>query len=50
MKVAQYKQRLTIRGDIYDVLIARVNGALDYDVRWRPNEYEPDGYVEQVQP
>jgi hypothetical protein len=49
-KVEQYKQRLTMRGAVYDALIARVNGALDYDVRWQPNEYEPDGFVERVRP
>ncbi len=49
-KVEQYKQRLTMRGEVYDALTARVNGALDYDVRWQPNEYEPDGFVERVRP
>jgi hypothetical protein len=49
-RVAQSKQRLTMRREIYDTLIARVNHALDYDVRWRPNEYEPDGFVERVRP
>ena len=39
-----------MRREIYDTLIARVNGALDYDVRWRPNEYESDGFVERVCP
>jgi hypothetical protein len=24
--------------------------ALDYDVCWQPNEYEPDGFVERVRP
>ena len=23
---------------------------LDYDVRWQPNEYEPDGFVERIRP
>ena len=49
-KVEQYKQRLTMRGEVYDALIARVGDALDYDVRWQPNEYEPDGFVERVRP
>jgi hypothetical protein len=49
-KVEQYKQRLTMRGEVYDALVARVNGALDYDVRWQPNEDEPDGFVERVRP
>jgi hypothetical protein len=47
-KVEQYRQRLTMRGEVYDALIARVNGVLDHDVRWQPNEYEPDGFVERV--
>ena len=49
-KIEQYKQRLTMRGEVYDALIARVNGALDYEVRWQPNEYESDGFVERVRP
>jgi len=32
-KVEQYKQRLTMRGEIYDALTERVGGALDYDIR-----------------
>jgi hypothetical protein len=47
-QVAQ--QRLTMRGEVYDPLVARVGGALDYDVRWQPNKYEPDGFVERVRP
>jgi hypothetical protein len=34
--VKQYKQRLTMRREVYDTLIARVGDALDYDVRWQP--------------
>jgi hypothetical protein len=49
-KVEQYKQRLTMRGDVYDALTRRVGDALDYDVRWQPNEYEPDGFIERVRP
>jgi hypothetical protein len=49
-KVEQYKQRLTMRGEVYDALIERVGGALDYGVRWQPNEYESDGFVERVRP
>jgi hypothetical protein len=37
-------------GEVYAVLVARGGGALDYDVRWQPNEYEPDGFVERVRP
>ncbi len=44
------EQRLTMRSDVYDALVARVGGALDYDVRWQPNEHEPDGFVERVRP
>jgi hypothetical protein len=49
-KVEQHRQRLTMRGEVYDALTERVNGALDYDVRWQPNEYEPEGFVERVRP
>jgi hypothetical protein len=49
-QVEQHRQRLTMRGEVYDALIARVNGALDYDVRWQHGEYEPDGFVERVRP
>jgi hypothetical protein len=49
-KVEQHRQRLTMRGEVYDALIERVNGALDYDVRWQPNEYESEGFVERVRP
>ena len=43
-------QRLTMRGQVYEALAARVGSALDYDIRWQPNEYEPDGFVEHVRP
>ena len=43
-------QRLTMRGEVYEALAERVGSALDYDVRWQPNEYEPDGFVERVRP
>ena len=49
-KVEQYKQRLTMRGEVYDAIIAKVNGALDYDRRWQPNEYESEGFVERICP
>lgn len=49
-KVEQYTQRLTMRGEVYAALAERVGSALDYDVRWQPNEYEPDGFVERVRP
>ena len=49
-KVEHSKQRLTMRGEIYDALIARVGDALDYEIRWQPNEYESDGFVERVRP
>ena len=49
-KVDQYKQRLTMRGEVYDALTEQVNGALDYEVRWQPKEYEPEGFVERVRP
>lgn len=37
-------QRLTIRAEVYEALAERVGDALDYDVRWQPNEYEPEGF------
>jgi hypothetical protein len=49
-KVEQRRQRLTMPGEVYDALVARVGSALDYDLRWQPNEYEPDGFVERVRP
>src|SRR3989442_978248 len=48
--VERSTQRLTMRGEVYEVLAERVGGTLDYDVRWQPNEYEPDGFVERVRP
>jgi hypothetical protein len=49
-KVEQHRQRLTMRGEVYDALTRRVSGALDYDVRWQPNEYESEGFIERVRP
>jgi hypothetical protein len=49
-KVEHSKRRLTMRGEVYDALIARLGDALDYDVRWQPNEYEPEGFTERVRP
>jgi hypothetical protein len=46
----QHHLRLTMRAEVYEVLAGRVGSALDYDVRWQPNEYEPDGFVERVHP
>jgi hypothetical protein len=43
-------QRLTMRGEVYAALAERVGTALDYEIRWQPNEYEPDGFVERVRP
>jgi len=48
--VERSTQRLTMRGEVYDALAERVGCALDYDIRWQPNEYEPDGFVERVRP
>jgi hypothetical protein len=47
-KVEPSTQRLTMRGEVYAALAERVGSALDYDVRWQPNEYEPDGFVASV--
>ena len=43
-------QRLTMRSAVYELLAERVGGALDYEVRWQPNEYESDGFIERVRP
>jgi hypothetical protein len=49
-KIEHRRQRLTMRGEVMGALIAKVNGALDYDRRWQPNEYKSDGFVERVRP
>lgn len=49
-QVEQHQQRLTMRSEIYELLAERVGDTLDYEVRWQPNEYEPDGFVERVRP
>ncbi len=49
-RVEQRGQRLIMRVEVYVALAERVGSALDYDVRWQPNEYEPDGFVERVRP
>jgi hypothetical protein len=46
----QHELRLTMRAEVYAALVERVGSTLDYDVRWQPNEYEPDGFVEHVRP
>ena len=46
----QHTQQLTMASEAYDALVARVGSALDYDIRWQPNEEEPDGFVERVHP
>lgn len=48
--IAHNQLRLIMPSEVYAALVERVGGALDYDVRWRPNEYEPDGFVERVRP
>ena len=35
--------QLTMRSEVYDALVAHVGSALDYDIHWQPNAYEPDG-------
>ena len=47
---ATVTQRLAMRAEVYDALAERVGDALDYDIRWQPNEYEPDSFVERVRP
>jgi hypothetical protein len=49
-KVEHRRRQLTMRGAVYDAFTVRGNGALDYDARWQPNEYEPDGFIERVHP
>jgi len=49
-KVEHHQQRLSMSSEVYEMLAERVGGALDYEVRWQPNEYEPDGFVEHVRP
>lgn len=46
----QHHLRLTMRAEAYEALVERVGSALDYDVRWQPNEYEPDDFVEHIRP
>jgi hypothetical protein len=43
-------QRLTLHGEVYATLVERVGSALDHDIRWQPNEYEPEGFVERMRP
>ncbi len=50
LDIAVAAQRLTMRAEAYAALVERVGSTLDYDVRWQPNEYEPDGFVERVRP
>jgi hypothetical protein len=45
-----WTQRLTMSGEVWAALAERVVSTLDYHVRWQPNEYEPDGFVERVRP
>ena len=40
--------QLTLCTEVYDALVAHVGSALDCDIRWQPNEDEPDGFVERV--
>jgi hypothetical protein len=50
LDIAVLAQCLTMRVEVYELLIERVGSALDYAIRWKPNEYEPDGFVERVRP
>jgi hypothetical protein len=50
LDIATTAQCLVMRAEVYEALLERVGNALDYDVRWQPNEYEPDGFVERVGP
>jgi len=42
--------QLTMRSEVYDALVAHVGSALDYDIHWQPNAYEPDNFVKRVHP
>ncbi|HEX5688503.1 MAG TPA: hypothetical protein VFX76_00785, partial [Roseiflexaceae bacterium] len=48
--IAVTAQRLTMRVEVYEALVERVGDTLDYEVRWQPDEYEPEGFVERVRP
>ena len=50
LDIASTAQRLTMRADVYEALAARVGDALDYEIRWQPDEFEPAGFVERVRP
>ena len=39
-----------MRAEVYEALVERVGDTLDYEVRWQPDECEPDGFVERVRP
>ena len=43
-------QYLIMRAEVYETLTERVGDTLDYDVRWQPNAYESDRFVEPVRP
>ena len=43
-------QRLSMRAEVYEALAERVGDALDYEIRWQPDECEPEGFVERVRP
>ena len=50
LDIAVAAQWLTMRAQVYEAFVERVGSALDYDVRWQPNEYESDGFVERIRP
>ena len=50
LDIAITAQRLAMRADVYEALVERVGDVLDYEIRWLPNEDEPDGFVERVRP
>jgi hypothetical protein len=54
---ALYNELLSVGIDLFATPAERVRldqleiaAALDYDVRWQPNEYESEGFVERVRP
>lgn len=48
MQAPNNTPQLTMADEIYDALVTRVGSALNYDIRWQPNESEPDGFVERI--
>jgi hypothetical protein len=50
LDIAVAAQRLSMRAEDYETLTERVGDALDYEVRWQPDEFESEGFIERVRP